>query len=424
MRLFTNAFNVLRREGFGQFMKRSASYCRRSLNCGRDSDETAVVVNRRLAEQEYHHRVEKMRAAPRDVTIQTTTRCNLRCVMCWHGFYDGLEPRDIASDHVHALAHFMKSAESVQLCGDGEPLMSPAFWQALEFVSGQHGQGLPTASIFSNGTLINQRNAERLIKGELRAINVSLDAGTAETYRKIRGAELSSVLGSIDRLLSARRRLGSPWPEVLINMTLMMENISELSTFMEIGKELGVDKVCFRHMIGDAGHRSHNWVINRKGWLFNYDEQLTSRHPEFANRIIREAVKTASRLGLEISTGAYEQILLPENCEVGAQGDQSTLATLGDCGQGEAGDDMAGSRNSASKQCEAPWRWFFVGIDGRVRACCYMTGAVGDLREESPSEIWNGSRMWSLRKAISNHRLHDLCRGAFCAYARNLMCST
>lgn len=53
--------------------------------------------------------------------------------------------------------------------------------------------------------------------------------------------------------------------------------------------------------------------------------------------------------------------------------------------------------------CHAPFTSLHIGIDGKYRVCCYNTEYVlGDIRQNSISEAWFGSRIKTLRKKISN----------------------
>ncbi len=64
-------------------------------------------------------------------------------------------------------------------------------------------------------------------------------------------------------------------------------------------------------------------------------------------------------------------------------------------------------------RCREPWRSGPVVLqDGRVTVCCVDHDgdlAVGDVREQSLKEIWNGPRMRAVRKAHASGELPPLC---------------
>ncbi len=314
------------------------------------------------------------------------------------------------------LTNYMKRATFMQLHGNGEPLLSEAFWQILDIMASPGSYGT-LISINSNGHLLTHKIAARLIQSPLHNINISLDASTRATYKKVRGADFDNVLENIRNLISARNELGRKLPEVYINMTLFKENIAELPAFIELAHELGVDKAFFWHMNQDDVHEKVDWRVERDGWIFNYQDQLTSKYPALSNSMVRKALDRAHELGLEIDTGNRKQLWYPE-CA------QENFEVSGESRKNEKLQDennrLAGHTSKAGTEvdCDAPWRWLVVGVDGTVRACCYMTGSLGNLGSQDPELIWNGNAMQSVRRAIKDKRLHRLCRGATCEYAQ------
>ena len=93
-----------------------------------------------------------------------------------------------------ALGAYIRRADAIQLHGNGEPLLSQSFWRALEHVGKIRPEG-ECVSINSNGLLLNETAARRLIHGRLHDITISLDAATHETYRKISRRRLGHCLG-------------------------------------------------------------------------------------------------------------------------------------------------------------------------------------------------------------------------------------
>ncbi len=68
---------------------------------------------------------------PDVVSITSTSRCNLRCVMCHHGIRK-IKKEDFSLDLVEGLKSAFSSAGVVTLTGLGEPLLSDNFWWFLE----------------------------------------------------------------------------------------------------------------------------------------------------------------------------------------------------------------------------------------------------------------------------------------------------
>jgi radical SAM protein with 4Fe4S-binding SPASM domain len=61
--------------------------------------------------------------------------------------------------------------------------------------------------------------------------------------------------------------------------------------------------------------------------------------------------------------------------------------------------------------CHQPWVNFTVDFAGRVVGCCRdlrSEYALGNLLEQSASDIWNGERMVNLRRALVDKRPQDI----------------
>lgn len=85
-----------------------------------------------------------------------------------------------------------------------------------------------------------------------------------------------------------------------------------------------------------------------------------------------------------------------------------------DINQLQAGDGADPVNLSDRVECNFPWERMTVLWDGTVVPCCNdydMKLSLGNLRESTLSDIWNGPEMQQLRNEfISNHVTNPLCR--------------
>jgi MoaA/NifB/PqqE/SkfB family radical SAM enzyme len=252
-------------------------------------------INMQLAKWEFKTGVTVVKSLPYTFTVETTTFCNLQCVMCHHG--NGAMPtRDHLDTAVIApLSNFLAHAKWIELYGVGEPLLSPSFWKSLEILP--LGQGIHT-TINSNGTLLTEEQIDRLLNSPLAQISISLDAASAETYRKIRGADFHLVIGNIRELVRRRNLGASRRLTILLNMTLMRENIEELPAFVDLAADLGVDGIVFWQM--RAFDQANGWRTTRQEWKFVYEAQLLKHCPELVNRMIQAAVLRANEKNMPV----------------------------------------------------------------------------------------------------------------------------
>jgi len=242
---------------------------------------------------------------PKALTLESSSVCNLRCVMCVQGRGLVDRPRHFPKELVDKLSAYLPGVVFVQLHGIGEPMHSPAFWRFLETLSAPESAYI---EVNSNMTVLTDDQIDRLLGSRLNMINVSVDAATAETYARIRGYDFNKVISNIRRLITRRNARSFAKPEILLNMTLMRENIEQLEAFVLLAHELGVNEICFWHLNPGYDYR----IAKNDGWIFNYKEQLLSNYPTLSNQKIRAAMALAERIGLPIRAIAGKELFFKE----------------------------------------------------------------------------------------------------------------
>lgn len=258
---------------------------------------------------EYKRGVLHVSSTPRLLTIESTSRCNLRCVMCPHAIDAVDRPKNLDEELTKKLEMFVRRADAIQLHGIGEPLASPAFWTLLD--------SLPIAdlcesSINTNFTVLNDARLQRLVASNLKILNISLDAATSETYRKIRGFDFDVVTKNISKFIEARNAAGKKTPEVHMNMTLMRANIEEAVDYVRLAVSLEADKVAFWHLNKFSDPEMAKYRIDRDGWHFNYAEQGLWNFPALSNKCLREVEAEVARLGIALALDENKSVYFDE----------------------------------------------------------------------------------------------------------------
>jgi MoaA/NifB/PqqE/SkfB family radical SAM enzyme len=264
-------------------------------------------INKRLAQLEYATGATMLASRPSWITLDTGSVCNLRCVQCPREnpntpLVEKRTSQEIA-DRVLAATPFL---ERLTLHGLGEPLLSDVFWKIIE----DKGTGqIPNIDVNTNGTLLSEKNVDRLLNSNLRFLRVSLDGATPETYKRIRGGNLTKVTEGIRRLTARKHELGKSEFIVWLQMTLMLENIRELPTMVELGHDLGVDALWAHHMVVRSDGTHENWRLTHDGWTFDYAEQSLSNDPALSNEMVKLAKCRADELGFTFEI--HTELLLP-----------------------------------------------------------------------------------------------------------------
>ncbi|BAZ50699.1 molybdopterin biosynthesis protein A [Nostoc sp. NIES-4103] len=151
---------------------------------------------------------------PSYVRVIVGNTCNLKCVMCP---YHSAELKQ-----THSTDFFKgKKAMSWQMmqklakeCGKGkigiiigsieEPILHP---KLVEFVQLCRQQGVPRVHITTNGQLLDETLSQALLEAGLTSIDISIDAATPDTYRKVRGADFNTIISNVINFIKLRDRL-------------------------------------------------------------------------------------------------------------------------------------------------------------------------------------------------------------------------
>lgn len=72
------------------------------------------------------------------------------------------------------------------------------------------------------------------------------------------------------------------------------------------------------------------------------------------------------------------------------------------------------------RDCHYPWTWLMLTADGVLKPCCFASGSLGSLHENSIDEIWNGPTAIELRTFILENRIHPVCTNAPCKFVQNM----
>lgn len=330
---------------------------------------------------------------PPHLTIEVTTVCNITppCVMCGKNFFphQGWINRDASHFPRRLLPKLrpvLENAEVLSLYGIGEPLTCPHLFEfAAEVPPTCHTQ------FTSNGWLLNTENRDRILRHGITQIDFSVDAATPNNYFKIRHGDFDETVGNIARLIAERDRRPQKYPNVILNMCLMRENLDELPEFVRLAKRVGANSCYAVHL-----NQGLSWQI---GW-FAYRDQHCSLESERHDDRVAEAFAISHELGMpfEVKGRTFYREDRPLPTPIRAH-----LPTP----------SAAAGRPTfpTSSRCGLPWHSAVVHRDGRVTNCCWQKGHLGSLENESFEEIWTSGLQNAVRHALLDGEFHHVCQG-------------
>jgi poly(ribitol-phosphate) beta-N-acetylglucosaminyltransferase len=163
-------------------------------------------------------------------------RCNLHCSYCTvhhRGLMNSVKDRDLLPV-LKAMLHdgFLDPSGHVDWAG-GEPTLNPEFPEMSAFLD---KTGL-TQAVHTNAVVFSEA-VLKLIPSSLQRMYVSVDAGTRETYLRVKG------LDAFDRVwenLARYVRVGGRC--IIAKMILLHENLSEVAEFVRHAEKAGIQTV-------------------------------------------------------------------------------------------------------------------------------------------------------------------------------------
>lgn len=185
-------------------------------------------------------------------------KCNLNCRMC-QGTNDPKYPEKLewmSAEDFECMLNAVPTIRSVTFSsGNSDPLMHPEYDRIVE-IARNHGVMI---DYFTNGHLLNERRIEFMISSQVvNMINVSIDAATAETYRRIRRADFNHVIANVEALQAAKSKAGKQMPWLSLSFVAMADNIQELPAYVHLARRLGAMRVYVEALNGWRNGQSDN----------------------------------------------------------------------------------------------------------------------------------------------------------------------
>jgi len=184
-------------------------------------------------------------ARPYWIYISLSHECTYNCQMC--GVVKILKGYSLSQEVVEkALDEISRWEEDcVVLFTGGEPFLRK---NIFELIRHSTERGIKT-EVVSNGALIDETLARRIVSSSLQNIAVSLDGATSSTHDFIREkGSFAKATRALKNLVEAKKSIGRG-PQISAWTTIMKENVSELSDIMPLVRDLGVECLVYHPVI-------------------------------------------------------------------------------------------------------------------------------------------------------------------------------
>lgn len=315
---------------------------------------------------------------------EITPRCNLRCVHCRAEATPIRSPEELSTDEALRFVDELGAVgRPILVLTGGEPLYRDDVFEIATYAT---KKGFRVA-LATNGTLIDDLMADRIIEAGVRRVSISVDGASAGTHDLFRG-----VPGSFDSALAGFDRLRERGMSMQINTTVARHNVDELPQIIQLALARRADAfhvfmlvpVGCGLQVADREMLPADRYEEVLGWFYEQSRQapmeLKATCAPHYYRIFRQRAK--------------------------AEGIKVTPQTHG----------MA----AMTKGCLAGQAVCFVSHRGQVQPCGYLPLKAGNIREGIFREIWENAPLFrSLRDDDNLGGKCGLCEyRAFCMGCR------
>lgn len=331
-----------------------------------------------------------------NVVMDITGRCNLKCKMCYFSQVDMIvfkpfnldmpERGDMPVSLLKKIAQeIFPFTRSLALSCSAEPLMHPGFMEILDIAS---RYGIPDIWFPTNGLLLKEKIARKIIQSGIKTIAISIDGATKETYERIRlGGKFEKLMENIEILSKLKRECRSRLPVLRFIVVVMKSNYRELPRIVELARSLGASELDIRY------------VSQIMPGLNLQDEKISADCAEAAF-YLEEALQIARMHRLKL-------VFMPNLPSAPKRGlPDFLLRCVGRLKRFARRQNFLGTL----RFCNYPWDTVVIRPNGYISPCIYWVGEpFGSLNERSFQEIWRGAQYEKLRDELKRGPKSDSC---------------
>jgi heme b synthase len=332
---------------------------------GHPSKGTIKEVFHKIKKDEAHgsrHAAHFMKNAQNQLRIifwETTAGCNLECTHCRRlDVSKELMKDDLTTEQSFQLIdNITQVGKPILVLSGGEPLFRPDIFEIAAYGT---QKGL-TMALATNGTLIDEVIAQKIVDSGVQRVSISLDGATSSTHDKFR-----KLKGSFDQAIRGLKHLQRLGMSVQINSTIAKHNVHEIKELYSNAIDLGVDALhifmlvpvgCGVQIADDQmlPPEQYEEVLN---WFYEISlENKIQTKATCAPHYFRIMRQRAKRDGVKITPKTHGMAAMTKGCLAG------------------------------SSIC-------FVSHKGEVFPCGYLPVEAGHILKQPFKEVWENSRVF------------------------------
>lgn len=327
------------------------------------NDKTAAVIRPRI------HSANKSPlqdlvplSTPISVHIDVSSVCNYKCSFCFQADQEGMKKVGLKRGFmemsmfkkvVDECNQFPEKIKKIKLGNHGEPTLNPNLVEMVDYVC-KSGRA-DIVEIFTNGSKLNSELNEGLVKAGLQRINISLEGLSDQRYMEVAGVKqnFQEIIDGVKDLYERKSRLNS-------DLKIYVKIADQAHALKKDSKEI--------------------FILSKDEQKYFLDTFSPICDEIFIEKVVPQWAETQLDKQNEVSeTGMYGQAI----------------------GQWK-------------EACPFIFMYLQINCDGTVSPCTLdwpRKVVIGNVNEQTVSEIWNGSSLRELQVAMlaGQRKCIDFC---------------
>jgi len=285
--------------------------------------------------------VKSAKFVPLVISWNVTRKCNLKCDHCYiNAAKDELQNELTTDKSKQLIDQICNVSRPLLILSGGEPLLRGDIYELIQYGT---SKGL-RMGLGSNGNQIDDKVAKKLKNAGIKTASISLDSSNPENHDEFRG-----VKGSWQKAIQAITALKQNGVLVQVNTTVTQKNHSEIEEIMSLSEKLGVENF-------------HLFFLVPTG----RGAKITDISPVMYENMIKTAFAKTEKHRLNVRPSCAPQFM-------------------------RIAKDMGLDMRQWIRGCLAGLYYCRIYPNGDITPCPYLPIKLGNIRENSFSDIWFNS---------------------------------
>jgi radical SAM protein with 4Fe4S-binding SPASM domain len=336
-------------------------------------------------------------AYPETISLFLTYRCNLRCKMCgqWgekgssHAYPPEELKKQLSVDDIRRLLDNVASFRPAITLFGGEPLIYAELPEVIRMIKARN----MSCNFITNGVLLESR-AEAIMDAGIDEIIFSLD-GPRDIHNEIRGKAntFDRAMAGFKKVASLKKERKTGRPLVNISSTIFEMNYSRMDEIVRAAEEMSASSITFHHLIflSSEIYSRHDRIFQDNFSCSSHDWEgfVREQTPDIVPEKLIQMLKKVRSLKTDVDVSVYPNLTDSEIVKYYTSFDFEP--------------------ESYQKRCLSPWMVAYVFPDGSVRPCQSLNYSIGNIRDDSFKQLWNGERASKFRKTLKKDKCFPVC---------------